>query len=291
MKKGMMDLSIKIIVDTGSDISHETAEKYNISVLPILSVFSDKTYDTWKDITNKEFFQLLKNADEIPTTAQTPYDVMYDTLLNAARQYDSVIVFTLSSKASGQYSTLNMVKKDIIENDFPEADIRIIDTMSFTILIAQTAVYASHLAAEGKNADEIVPLCMEYMKSWDIVFVVGDLTYLQKGGRISKTVMAVGTLLDIKPVLTIRNGLIESADKFRGKKNIPAKILKKIKSSDNFDKAKNEFMVVASDEDLGVEFSSLLKEENARLTMYGEIGPVIGTHTGEGVIAAFYRIK
>lgn len=284
-------MSIKIIVDTGSDISHETAEKYNISVLPILSVFGDKTYDTWNDITNKEFFELLKNAEEIPTTAQTPYDVMYSTLLDAARQYDSVIVFTISSRASGQYSTLNTVKNDIIENVFPEADIRIVDTMSFSILIAQTAVYASHLAAEGKQADEIVALCGEYLKSWDVVFVVGDLTYLQKGGRISKAVMTLGTLLDIKPVLTIKDGLIGSSDKFRGKKNIPAKLIKKIKATENFDKTKNEFMVLSSDENLGVELSALLKEENARLTMYGEIGPVIGTHTGEGVIAAFYRIK
>lgn len=284
-------MSIKIIVDTGSDISHETAEKYNISVLPILSVFGDKTYDTWNDITNKEFFKLLKNAEEIPTTAQTPYDVMYSTLLDAARQYDSVIVFTISSRASGQYSTLNTVKNDIIENVFPEADIRIVDTMSFSILIAQTAVYASHLAAEGKQADEIVALCGEYLKSWDVVFVVGDLTYLQKGGRISKAVMTLGTLLDIKPVLTIKDGLIGSSDKFRGRKNIPAKLIKKIKATENFDKTKNEFMVLSSDENLGVELSALLKEENARLTMYGEIGPVIGTHTGEGVIAAFYRIK
>ncbi len=284
-------MKIKIMVDTGSDISHETAEKYNISVLPILSVFGTKTYDTWNDISNKEFFRLLKNSDEIPTTSQTPYQTMYDMLLDAARQYDSVIVFTLSSKASGQYSTLNIVKNDIIENALPDADIRIFDTMSFTVMIAQTAVYASHLAAEGKSADEIIPLCEEYLKSWDIAFVVGDLTYLQKGGRISKTVMAIGTLLDIKPVLTIRNGLIESIDKFRGKKNIPAKLLKKIKSDPAFDESRNEFLVVASDDNLGVELSTLLKEENARLTMYGEIGPIIGTHTGEGTVGIFYRIK
>lgn len=285
----MTYLNIKIIVDTGSDISHETAEKYNISVLPIMSVFGDKTYDTWKELTGREFFRLLKDSDRIPAAAQTPYDVMYDTLMNAARQHDSVIVFALSSKASGQYQTLNRVKKDIIGGEYPEADIRIIDTMSFSVLIAQTAVYASHLAAEGKSADEIVPLCMEYLKSWDMFFVVSDLRYLQKSGRISKAVMAVGRLLDIKPVLTIKNGLIESCDRFRG--NIPAKILKRIKSSDNFDKVKNEFMVASSDDDLTAELSALLKAENARLTMCGGIGPVIGAYTGEGVTAAFYRIK
>ncbi|MCH5186056.1 MAG: DegV family protein [Oscillospiraceae bacterium] len=284
-------MKIKIMVDTSSDISHETAEKYDISVLPILSVFGDKTYDTWNDITNKEFFQMLKDSEEIPTTAQTPYTVMRETLLEAARTYDAVIVFTISSKASGQYSTLNTVKNDITENELPDADIRIIDTMSFTVLIAQTAVYASHLAAEGKSADEIEQLSKDYLKSWDIAFVVGDLLYLQKGGRISKAVMAIGTLLDIKPVLAIRNGLIESVDKFRGKKNIPSKLMKKIISDPKFDKERNEFLVAASDSNMGVEFSALLKENNARLTMYGEIGPIIGTHTGEGTLAAFYRIK
>jgi len=284
-------MKIKIMVDTGSDISHETAEKYDISVLPILSIFGDKSYDTWNDIDNRQFFEMLKNSDSIPTTAQTPYPIMHDMLLDAAENYDSVIVFTISSKASGQYSTLNMVKNDIIENDFPDADIHIVDTMSFTSLIAQTAVYASHLAEEGKNADKIVALCNDYIKSWDIIFVVDDLTYLQKGGRISKAVMAIGTLLDIKPVLSIRNGLIESVGKFRGKKKITEKIVDKIKSDPAFDENANEFIVVNSDEQAGIELSRLLKKNGARITMYGDIGPTIGTHTGKGAVAAFYRIK
>lgn len=90
---------IKIFTDTSSDMPEELQEKYNIGMFRFLSVFGEQSYVSGKDITNAEFYDMLKAADKIPTTSQTPFADMYDALLEASRSYDSVIYITISSKA------------------------------------------------------------------------------------------------------------------------------------------------------------------------------------------------
>lgn len=284
---------IKIVVDTSSDMPSEIMEKYDFGMLSFLSVFGNTTYVTGVDITNSEFYEKLETADVIPTTAQTPYGVMYDYLLEQSRNYDSVIFITISSKGSGQYSTAQMVRNDILENDNPNADIHIIDTMKYSLYMTAAAIYAAELSQEGKSAEEIVKLCNSYVKQWNVFLLVDNLKYLEKGGRINKATAVVGTLLDIKPVLSIHDGLIENVDKLRGKKRLLEKLVEKIKQDPNFDAEKKQFVVAHSDAQKGEELCNILKEEFGidDVYLYGEFGPIIGTHTGPGAVAVIYRTK
>lgn len=284
---------IKIVVDTSSDIPPEIAEKYDIGILSFLSIFGEESYVSGVDLTNREFYEKLASADAIPTTAQTPYTDMYDYLLEQSRIHDSVIFFTISSKGSGQYTTAQMVRNDILENDNPNADIHIVDSMKYSLYITAGAIYACALAKEGKTPEQIIPLCHEYMESWDVFLLVDTLKYLEKGGRINKAKAVVGTLLDLKPVLSIRDGLIENVDKLRGKKKLLEKLVEKIKEDPHFDTEKKQFMVVQSDDEKGRQMCELLKREFGieDIFLYSEFGPIVGTHTGPGAVAVIYRTK
>lgn len=279
-------MNIKIVVDTGSDISPQIAEQYNIGILSFLSIFDEESYVTGVDLSNAEFYEKLESSDQIPTTAQTPYGDMYDYLLEQAKTHDSVIYFALSAKASGQCHTATLIVEEIKE-EYPDADIHIVDSEKFSLYIAQTAIHAAELAAQGKTPDEIIADCAKYIKTWRCYLLVDTLKYLEKGGRINKTAAVVGTLLDIKPILTIEHGLVENMDKLRGKKKLVDKIIEKIKEDPDFDAENPRFLVVQSDENRGEEACEKLHEEFGKncVKLYGEFGPIVGTHTGPGAFA------
>lgn len=283
---------IKIVVDTGSDIPFEIAEKYNIGVISFLSIFGDEQYVHRKTITNDEFYEKLEAYDGIPTTSQTPYGDMYDYFKKECAEHKSVIYFALSGAASGQFQTANVVKAELLEEN-PEADFHIVDTQKFSLYIAKTAVHAAEMVQAGKTVSEILSECEVYVKSWRAYLLVDTLKYLEKGGRLSKTAALVGTMLDIKPILTIENGLVESMDKLRGKKKLIPKLLEKIDEDDDLDRDNPEFLIVHSGEERLRETCELLEEEYGAgcITLTGEFGPLIGTHVGKDAIAVLIKIK
>lgn len=284
---------IKIVVDTSADMPKEFLEKYDIGLINFLTVFNEKSYVAGVDIDNDDFYRMLAESDKLPTTAQTPYQDMYDYLLAESKNHKTVIYFVISSKGSGQSNTARMVVEEIKEGDNPNADIRIIDTLSYSVYIASTAVHAAELVKAGADADEILKSCAEYIKSWEVYLLVDSLKYLEKGGRITKTAAIVGSLLDIKPVLTIRDGLIEPVEKLRGKKKLAKKLIELIKENPEYDSEKKEFMVIHSDKQKGDEMVEALKDEfgDITLTMFSKFGPIIGTHTGPGCLAVLFRLK
>lgn len=283
---------IKIIVDSGSDIPQEIADKYDIGIISFLSLFGEEQYVQRVDITNEEFFDKLESFDGFPTTSQTPYGDMYDFFAKQCSENKSVIYFALSSAASGQYQTANLVKNEILEEN-PDADFHIVDTQKFSLYIAETAVHAAQMAQEGKNVEEIIAECENYIKTWRAYLLVDTLKYLEKGGRLSKAAAFVGTMLDIKPILTIENGLVESMDKLRGKKKLLDKLIEKIQDDPDFDADNPKFLVIQSDEEKGEAAIEKLKDEFGEdcIEMYGEFGPLIGTHVGRGAIAIIPKIK
>ena len=283
----------KIFVDTGADMPEEVAKKNDIGIIRFLCVFGEESYVTGTEMDNEQFYEKLKTYNGIPTTSQTPYAELYDILKNASLENDTVIYFALSSNASGQYNTACMIKNEILENDNPNADIRIFDTLSFSAYITGAAIYAKQLLDEGMDVDEVLKKSREYIDSWEAYILVDTLKYLEKGGRITKTSAIVGSLLDIKPVLTIKNGLVEPVEKIRGRKKIYKKLTELIKENPEFDENSGEFMIVESNKEYAKEMFDTLKEEfGIEDVVYNiELGPVIGTHIGPGTIAVLFRLK
>ena len=182
---------------------------------------------------------------------------------------------------------------DEIKEENPNADIRIVDSMTYSVYIASAVVHIAKLKEKGLSADKLIKEFFEFMKTWEVYIVVADLKYLQKGGRITKTAAIVGNLLDIKPVLTIRDGLIEPLDKIRGSKKLYKKIVGLINDNPDFDDNNHEFIIIDSDKNMGQSMIEALKEEygDIKINMYSEFGPIVGTHTGPGSLAVLFKLK
>ena len=284
---------IKIVIDTGADMPAELIEKYDFSVIRFLSIFGETSYVQGVDITTDEFYDKLENEGVIPTTSQTPVGDTFDFFRELASKHDTVIYFCLSGAASGQYQSATLVANELMDEN-PDFDIRIVDTRLFSIFIAMAAVYAAELVNAGKSADEVIAETVEYMESWRAYFLVESLEYLQKGGRLSKGAAIVGSLLDIKPVLTIEDGLVTTAEKLRGKKKLIDKLLNIMEEDEDFINCDvKEFGVIESRGGKADEIEEKLIEQygESSIIMRGALGPLIGTHTGPGTSAVLFRIK
>ena len=284
---------IKIIIDTAADMPEADIKKYNFGVLRFMSVFGEKSYESGKDITNEEFYTMLDKSKKIPTTSHTPYMTIYETFEKAAKENDTVIYFTISSKASGQNHTAHMVAEEVVENN-PDANIKIEDTLNFTAYISYAAIEAAKKFDAGReDIDKVIEESLEDMNKWKAYFLVDDMKYLEKGGRINKTTAVVGSLLDIKPVLTINDGLVAFEDKLRGKKKVLDKLIAKMEDDEAFDADANRFLIVHSDIDAGNDLKEKLEENYGEGSVEGmyEIGAIVGTHLGRGAVAVLFRTK
>lgn len=283
---------VKIFVDTGADISEEIARKYDIDIINFLCVFGEKSYIAGEELSNSEFYEKLQSAEELPKTSQTSPAVMYEKLSAAAKEYDSVVFFTISKNASGEYNNARM-NAEMIKEENPDCDIRIVDTMTFSAYIGETAIKFRELLNEGLDIDVALGEALKMLSYYEVYILVDSLKFLEKGGRIKKTAAIVGELLEIKPVLSIRDGLIEPVEKIRGKKKMIKKLVDLIGESSDFDENSKEFIVVDSNKDYGDEAEALLLDtfEGAKINRRYEFGPIIGTHIGNGALAILFKRK
>ncbi len=287
-------MKIKFIVDSASDIPKDYASKHDISVIGLPIYFADGTQiRAWHDITPEAFYDRLVKESEIPTTSQAPLPEVKDLLLDGAKNYDATVYFTLSSKASGTYQTAHMLKNEILE-EYPDAKIEIVDSMSYSLYIVLMLNEAIRLNNEGKSLEEIIEGAKNVRRHTNVYVLVDTLKYLEKGGRINKASLIAGSLLNIKPVLSVINGIMESVDKFRGSKTVIPKLVQKV-ISDDLDTENPHFCIVHSNaSDRAAQLWDAVKEqcgEDSVLEFESQIGASVGTHIGPGTLALFYRTK
>jgi DegV family protein with EDD domain len=283
---------VKIFVDTGADLSETLLKKYDIDVINYICTFGEKSYVAGEELSNAEFYKMLLESSELPKTSQTSPAVMYEKLSKAAKENDCVVFFTISKEASGEYNNARM-NAEIIKEENPNCDIRIVDTMTFSAYIGETAIKFRELLEDGKDVDTALSEALKMLSYYEVYILVDSLKFLEKGGRIKKTAAIVGELLEIKPVLSIRDGLIEPVEKIRGRKKMFKKLLDLIEESPEFDSENKEFIIVESNKDYGDEAQELILEkfEDAKINRRYEFGPVIGTHIGNGALAILFRKK
>ncbi len=284
---------IKIITDSGSDITLETAKKLNIRMLPISFTFDGETYyREGLDMGKDEFYEKLsdKNA-QVPKTAQvTPvqfidaYNEEYDN------GYDTLIVVTISSKGSGMYQNAVMSANEVM--DERGGEIIVIDTLGYSCLYGGAVIHAAKMILEGKGKDEIVSYLQDATGSMKAYFLVEDLLHLKKGGRINAATLVVANMLDIKPLLAIKEGLVVQDGKLRGSKRLMKKLVDKAKA-DGFElSGKSVYVVNTACPDIAKELIDELNNVFADVKFIElKLGAVIGCHGGPGLVGFVFSEK
>lgn len=275
---------MRIITDSASDITQEEAKKLNIEVIPLLVEFNSKSYQDGIDITKEEFYNKLIDYNDIPKTSMiTSY--YFSTYFDKYNDED-IIYIGLSSKLSNSFNQAKIAKGD-------NKNIYLIDSKNVAMGQRILVEYAVKLRNDNKSIDYIINEIENIKSNIKVIALLDTLEYLQKGGRISKTVALAGKILTIKPVIGVVDGKIELIGKARGSKNGNNLLRELIEKSGGIDfnmpfslgySGTSTFILdnyINNSKDLYLNYKS-----NIPTSM---IGPTIGTHVGPNAIGiAFY---
>ena len=272
--------NIQIICDTMNDVPKEIVEKYNIEILPATIVFDGIEYKAGVDIEGDEFYKMLRSSNSMPTTSQVTYATFKDTFEKYLDEGKKILYLSGSSAASGTYQSAMIAKNDI-ESD----DIHIFDTYSLCIgggmLIAEAAI----MAQESNDIDYIINKLNEYKEKVEVYFSVDSLDYLHKGGRISGTKATIGTILNIKPILKIEDGVVKQKTQVRGRKKIIPTLIEQLKLQVGDDFSDKEVYVGYGDdiEECNKFVEKVKNELSPKSVKIFQIGACVACHSGPDV--------
>lgn len=272
---------IKIVADSTGYLPEATVRQHDIRIVPLLVRFGEEIFKEGVELSNEDFYARLKTSPTLPVTSQPSAGEFYDVFKELADAGHEIIVLTISSKLSGTWNSA-MAATGML----PEARISVIDSLSTSIGLQLMIEAVAEAVAGGATRPEIVEQVEEIKQKLYVLFAVDTLEYLAKGGRIGNAEAFLGTLLKIKPILALQDGAIEPLEQVRSRRKALARMLDLIVEylGDDGSRAK-----VAITHALVPEEAQVFKKEiTARLgcsePSLAELGAVIGTHTGPGVI-------
>ncbi len=211
---------VKIVGDTTSCIAPDDAREMGIDFIPQIIQFGDQeSYRDDYEIDGPTFVTKLQAASTLPKTSAPPPALYTPIFEQYSSQGDTVLVICPSAKLSGTVRSA-----EVAAMDFPNADIRVIDTKCVASSLGSIVVSANEWAKQGVDADTIISRVQEMAVRARTMFLVDTLEYLQKGGRIGKAQALVGSLLQVKPILALKDGLIESVESQRTKRRATARL-------------------------------------------------------------------
>jgi DegV family protein with EDD domain len=284
-------MKLYIVTDSTADIPKELASELDIHVVPLKVHINDATYLDGVTLTTAQFYEKLEKADKLPRTSQpSPVDFvdMYEAL--AAKGEDAQIIsIHLSSALSGTYQTANLAK-DMVQD---KIKVHVIDSRTASYALGSIVVAVARAAREGKNLQQCLDLAQRLIANHAVFFVMDTLMYLQKGGRIGKASAVLGSLLNVKPILTFdETGEVAAVEKVRGKKKAVGRMLDLAKEFAGSAPVVAAVVHATSHEEAEALKARIAEELNVTEDMVvTELGPVIGTYGGPGLLAVtLYKI-
>lgn len=275
---------VKIVTDSTADIPFDLQKELDISVVPLTVHFGEDSYEDGIDLTASEFYEKLGNTEKIPTTSQpTPhqFETKYRRLYEEYNKPD-IISIHLSSKMSGTFQSSYIASQTLGD----EVPVTVVDSKRASYAIGVIVVEIASLAKTGATKKACMDRLSELLEDTNVYFMVDTLEYLEKNGRIGKASAILGSLLKIKPILSLTpEGEVYPFEKVRGKKKAIQRIIQELtdKYGDvdlhigiSHAEAKNEAEAV---------MKQLHEHFSIKMEVITNIGPVIGTHVGPGTIS------
>ena len=277
-------MRVKIIVDSTADMIPEVAEQ--VTIVPMTVHFGYREYISGVDIDSKTFYEMLVESDVLPTTSQPTPFAFEEAFREAIGQGYEVVCLTCSGKLSGTNQSAN-----IAADEFP-GKVHIVDSNTIAIGLGILTEYALNLAQEGLCAEELVQKLLQKREDVRLLALVDTLEYLKKGGRISATAALAGSMLNIKPVITVSGGEIKVLGKARGSRQGNNLLVQEIEKAGGVDFSAPIMLGYTGLSDAllrkYIEDSARLWEGSRKELPVSVVSSVVGTHVGPGAVAVAF---
>jgi DegV family protein with EDD domain len=277
---------VKIVADTTSGLPREMLKSLGIPLIPQIIIFGEESYRDDTELDTAAFLEKLKASKELPKTA-APAPALYNPIYAEAKQRgESVIVIAPSAKVSGTVRAATVAAQD-----FPGADVRVVDSLTVAGNLASLVLIADAWAKSGLDADTIINRLNEWIPRGHIYFLVNTLEYLQKGGRIGGAKALMGELLQVKPILCLRDGQVEPFEQQRTKKRAVARLIEIVE--EQCPKSPEAHLCVMQAEAIE-EAEALAADLRSKMNLNSipiyELPPAIVVHGGPGVLGIGFFI-
>jgi len=270
----------------------DQVERYNVTVLPLQVIFGTEVFRDGIDLTQDQFFEKLKTTKTLPTTSQPTvgeFEEIYQKLLDDP-EVDSVISISLASKLSGTYSAAATAAERMSANSGKK--ITVVDSLTVYMCEGLMVINGARAAEQGKSHDEIVRMVEAMRPNLQLLVLVDTLEYLQRGGRIGGAQAFLGGLLNVKPILQVKDGHVEPLERVRTWRKAMERIVELGAEHAKGRPCQISVGNAQAEEDAKTLSRMIHEKMNVVEEFPSVLGPVISTHTGPGALGfVFYPVE
>ena len=280
-------MAVRILTDSTADIPKEQADALGIAVVPLTVIFGEEAYLDGIEMDNATFYSRLQSSKVSPRTSQPPpaaFMEAYQQLINEGA--DAILCVTLTAKLSGTYQSA-CTARDSLEGDLKKIPIEIVDSESVSMAMGMAILKAATEAQQGLDLKTIKANLLDRLSRTRLLFVLDTLEYLKRGGRIGSATALVGNMLSIKPILSIKNGIIDVVERPRTRNKAYARIGQLFNDMGQ----PEDICVVESDTQVGQQLVQSLHESYTGSIPTYKLGAVVGTYAGPGTAGVIVITK
>lgn len=269
-------MKIAIVTDSTANVPDALKEKHNIFTIPLSVVFGDESLREEIDITTPEFYERLEGIDELPTTSQPAIGHFVELFESLAKDYDEVISIHISGNFSGTVDAAASASTMV-----DSVKVYPFDTHFSSMPQGLFALTAAEMVEDGKTSAQILEKLADMKRTVRAYFIVDELTNLHKGGRLTGAQALIGSLLNVKPVLHIVDGVIVPFEKIRTRKKAINRILSMVEEAAAKGDVRKVVFMHGNNEPSALELEAKFAEKYPEIeTIISCFGPVLATHLG-----------
>jgi len=280
---------IAIVSDSTSFLPAELVKQYAITIVPLVVIWDEKNFEDGIDISSTEFYTRLKTSKTMPSTSQVSVGNMHAAFQSLVDQGFDVLGIFISSKLSGTIQSAMQAKAMM---GAAGEKVTIVDSFSTSMNMGFVTLAAARALESGANLSDCLAKVEKARENSGIFFAVDTLEFLHRGGRIGGAQRFIGSALNLKPILTLKDGKVEGMERIRTKSKAHDRVIElvaeKVKDKSNI---RLSVLHANASEDAKAMLERAAQKLNPVETIFTEVSPVIGTHTGPGTIGLAYSFE
>jgi DegV family protein with EDD domain len=278
---------IAIVTDSTADIPRSLVEQFGINVIPQILIMGDKTWRDGVDIDSATFYELLRTSPNFPASSQPSVVSFQELFTRLAGEAEGIAAILISNELSGTLNSARMAAANL-----PDVPIELVDSRSVSMQLGFVVLAAARAAAAGGDLSTVVEAARAIMGKAGVYFTVDTLEYLHRGGRIGAATKLFGTALSLKPLLCVRDGLVQPVAKVRTRHKALDTLLQVLGEQWAGSARVHAAVLHVAAPDDAAELAARVKAEFQPVEIMSyECGPVIGCHAGPGTVGVAYYVE
>ena len=277
-------MPVKIVTDSGADLPDQLTKELGITVVPLYIRFGEEVYRDRVSISADEFYERLTHDPVHPSTTQPGPQDFLEAYQKLSADADGIVSIHISGKLSGTCNSALMAK-DMLEGECP---VEVVDSETLTMSLGLIVIAAAEMAKAGESMDKIVEWVKQAIPKTYLFFLLDTLEYLKKGGRIGKAKALLGSILSVKPMLTMKDGELVPAGQARTRVKGMDKLFDFVENAGNIQDLAVVYNTTPDEaQALAERLGSVFAKEKIRMA---RVGPGLGAHGGPGAILVAFRV-